>query len=58
METNIDIMKLINQIEVKTIKDVLDNIDYGKVDNNYNTNYIVYINMIHRFLLDSEEMKF
>ena len=49
-------MKLINQIEVKTIKDVLDYIDYGIVDNFYNTNYIVSMNMIHRFLLDSEEI--
>ena len=38
METNNDIMKLINQIEVKTIKDVLEYIDYGIVDNIYNTN--------------------
>ena len=43
-------------MEVKTIKDVLDNIDCGIVDNNCNTNYIVYMNMTHRFLLDSEEI--
>ena len=55
METNDDIRKLINRIEVKTIKDVLDFIDCGIVDNNFNTNYIVYMNMIHRFLLDSGE---
>ena len=38
METNNDIMKLINQTEVKTVNDVLDYNDYGIVDNNYNTN--------------------
>ena len=43
-------------MEVKTIKDVLDYVDYGIVDNNCSTNYIVYMNMIHRFLLDSEEI--
>ena len=56
METNDDIWKLINRIEVKTIKDVLDYIDCAIVDNNCNTNYRVYMNMIHRFLLDSEEI--
>ena len=56
METNDDIWNLINRIEVKTIKDVLDYIDCGIVDNNCNTNYRVYMNMIHRFLLDSEEI--
>ena len=43
-------------MEVKTIKDVLDYFDCGKVDNNCITNYIVYMNMIHRFLLDSDEI--
>ena len=57
METNNDIMNLINQIEVKTIKDVSDYIDCGIVDNNCNTNYIVYVNIIHRFLLDYEKNK-
>ena len=56
METNDDIWNLINRIEVKTIKDVLDYIDCAIVDNNCNTNYRVYMNMIHRFLLDSEEI--
>ena len=51
METN-----LMNRIKVKTIKDVLDYIDCGIIDNNCNTNYIVYMNMTHRFLLDSEEI--
>ena len=56
METNNDKMKLINRIEVKTIKDVLYYIDCGIIDNNCNTNYRVYMNMIQRFLLDSEEI--
>ena len=56
METNDDIRNLIKRIEVKTIKDVLVYIDCGIVDNNCNTNYRVYMNMLHRFLLDSEEL--
>ena len=43
-------------MEVKTIKDVLDYIGCGIVDNNCNTNYIVYMKMSHRFLLNSEEI--
>ena len=57
METNDDIRNLINRIEVKTFKNVLDYIDCGIVDNNCNTNYRVYKNMIHMFLLNSEEIK-
>ena len=57
METNDDIRKLINRSEVKTIKDVLDYIDCGIVDNKFNANYIMYMNMIHSFLLDSGEIK-
>ena len=56
METNDDIWNLISPIEVKTIKDVFDYIDCGIFDNNCNTNYRVYTNMTHRFLLDSEEI--
>ena len=56
MEINDDIRNLINRIEVKTIKDVLDYIDCGIVDNNYNSNSRVYMNMIHIFLLNSEEI--
>ena len=43
-----------NQIQVKSIEDVLNYIDCGIVDNNFNTNYMVYMNMIHRFLLENE----
>ena len=43
-------------MEVKTLKDVLDYIDCGIVDNNCNSNYIVFMRMIHRFLLNNEEI--
>ena len=43
-------------MEVKTIKDVLDYIDCGIVNNNCNTNYKLYMRMIHRFLLNSDEI--
>ena len=43
-------------MEVKTIKDVLDYIYCGIVDNNCNSNYRVYLNLIHNFLLNSEEI--
>ena len=53
METNND---MINKIQVKSIEDVLNYIDCGIVDNNCNTNYMVYMNMIHRFLLENEKI--
>ena len=57
METNNDnLIDMIHRIQVKSIEDVLNYIDCGIVDNNFNTNYRVYMNMIHRFLLDSEEI--
>ena len=43
-------------MEVKTIKDVLDYIECGIVNNKCNANYIVYMGMIHKFLLNSEEI--
>ena len=43
-------------MEVKTIKNVLDYIDCGIVDNNCNSNYRVYMELIHNFLLNSEEI--
>ena len=45
---------MINQIQVKSIEDILNYIDCGIVNNNFNTNYMVYMNMIHRFLLENE----
>ena len=47
---------MINKIQVKSIEDVLNYIDCGIVDNNCNTNYMVYMNMIQRFLLENEEI--
>ena len=43
-------------MELKTIKDVLDYIDCGILNNNYNSNYVVFMEMSHNFLLDSEEI--
>ena len=43
-------------MEVRTIKVLLVYFDCGIVDNNCNTNYIVYMRMIHRFLLNSEKI--
>ena len=43
-------------MEVKTVKDVLDYIACGIVDKNCDTNYIVYMQMIHSFLLNSKEI--
>ena len=45
-------------MDVKTIKDDLDFIDYGIVNNNYNSNYRVYMNIIHNFALESGEIHF
>ena len=42
-------------MEVKTIKDVLIYVDCGIVNKISNTNYILYMGMIHKFLLNSEE---
>ena len=43
-------------MEVKTIKNVLDYIDCGIVDNNCNSNYRVYMDLIHNFLINSKEI--
>ena len=43
-------------MEVKTIKDVLDYFDFGIVNNKCKSNYIVYMRMIHKVLLNSEEI--
>ena len=43
-------------MEVKTVKDVPDYFDCGIVNNMCNTNYIVYMKMMHGFLLNSEEI--
>ena len=43
-------------MEVKTIKDVLDYIDCGIVNNNCNRNYRVYMRMIHSFILKTDQI--
>ena len=43
-------------MEVKTIKDVFDFFDCGIVNIKYNTNFIVYMEMIQSFLLNNEEI--
>ena len=43
-------------MEVKLIKNVLEYIDCGIVDNNCHSNYRVYMSLIHNFLLNSEEI--
>ena len=44
--------------EVNNLKDVLDYIDYGILNNNCNSNYRVYMNMIQNFALESGEIHF
>ena len=56
METSNDVMNLINRIEVKTIKKVLDYIDCGIVDKNCNSNNRVYMELIHSFFLKSDQV--
>ena len=43
-------------MEVKTIINVLDYIDCGIVGNNCNSNYRVYMELIHNFSFNSEEL--
>ena len=45
-------------MEVKTIEDVLRYIDCGIINNNSNSNYRLYMNMIHNFVLESGEIHF
>ena len=40
-------------LEINSITDLLNYIDYGLIDNNYNENYLVYMGMMHNFVLDS-----
>ena len=43
-------------LEINSITDVLNYIDYGLIDNNCNKNYLVYMGMMHNFVLDSGEI--
>ena len=40
-------------LEINSITDILNYIDYGLIDNNFNENYLVYMEMMHNFVLDS-----
>ena len=40
-------------LEINSITDVLNYIDYGLIDNNFNENYLVYMEIIHNFVLNS-----
>ena len=44
------------KLEINSITDVLNYIDYGLIDNNFNENYSVYMGMIHNFELNSGEI--
>ena len=44
------------KLEINSITDVLNYIDYGLVDNNFNENYLVYMGMMHNFVLNSGEI--
>ena len=43
-------------LEINSITDFLNYIDYGLIDNNFNENYLVYMGMMHKFVLDSGEI--
>ena len=40
-------------LEINSITDILNYIDYGLIDNNFNENYLVYMEIIHNFVLNS-----
>ena len=40
-------------LEINSITDVLNYIDYGLLDNNFNENYLVFMEMMHNFVLNS-----
>ena len=44
------------RLEINSITDVLNYIDYGLIDNNCNENYLVYMGMMHNFVLNSGEI--
>ena len=43
-------------LEINSITDVLNYIDYGLIDNNFNDNYLIYIRMMHKFVVDGGEI--
>ena len=43
-------------LEINSITDVLNYIDYGLIDNNFNENYLVYMEIIQNFVLNSDKI--
>ena len=43
-------------LEINSITDVLNYIDYGLIDNNFNDNYLIYMRMMYNFVLDGDEI--
>ena len=40
-------------LEINSITDILNYIDYGLIDNNCNENYLAFMEIIHNFVLNS-----
>ena len=40
-------------LEINSITDILNYIDYGLINNNCNENYLVFMEIIHNFVLNS-----
>ena len=45
-------------MSVNSIYDILNVIDSGVVNNNKNEHYIIFVNNVHTFVLESEEIHF
>ena len=45
-------------MSVNSIYDILNVIDSGVVNNNKNEHYIIFVNNVHNFVLESEEIHF
>ena len=43
-------------LEINSITDVLNYIDYGLIHNNCNKNYLVYMGMMHNFVLNGGQI--
>ena len=41
------------KLEISSIIDLLNYIDYGLIDNNFNEHYLVYMGIMHNFILNS-----
>ena len=45
-------------MSVNSIYDILNVIDSGIVNNNKNDHYIIFVNNVHNFVLESQEIHF